>query len=81
MLQDEQLQTFERAVLPHLDAGYNLARWLMRNEQDAQDAAQEAYLRAFRFFPGFLRSSCLSLDLAAYESRDGPAGSDEEGEH
>jgi RNA polymerase sigma-70 factor, ECF subfamily len=39
--------------MPHLDAAYNLARWLMRNEQDAQDVAQEAYLRAFRFFPGF----------------------------
>src|SRR5580704_4966448 len=45
--------TFEQAVMPHLDAAYNLARWLMRNEQDAQDVAQEAYLRAFRFFPGF----------------------------
>jgi RNA polymerase sigma-70 factor (ECF subfamily) len=45
--------TFEQAVLPHLDAAYNLALWLMRNEQDAQDVAQEAYLRAFRFFPGF----------------------------
>jgi len=44
---------FEQAVLPHLDTAYNLARWLMRNEQDAQDVAQEAYLRAFRFFPGF----------------------------
>jgi RNA polymerase sigma-70 factor (ECF subfamily) len=45
--------SFDQAVLPHLDAAYNLARWLMRNEQDAQDVAQEAYLRAFRFFPGF----------------------------
>src|SRR5580692_11862532 len=45
--------TFEQEILPHLDAAYNLARWLMRNEQDAQDAVQEAYLRAFRFFPGF----------------------------
>jgi RNA polymerase sigma factor (sigma-70 family) len=44
---------FEQEVLPHLDAAYNLARWLTRNEQDAQDAVQEAYLRAFRFFPGF----------------------------
>jgi RNA polymerase sigma-70 factor, ECF subfamily len=44
---------FEQAVLPHLDAAYNLARWLMRNDQDAQDVAQEAYLRAFRFFPSF----------------------------
>jgi RNA polymerase sigma-70 factor (ECF subfamily) len=44
---------FEEAVLPHLDAAYNLARWLTRNEQDAQDIVQEAYLRAFRFFPAF----------------------------
>lgn len=52
MLERDHLQNFEDAVLPHLDAAYNLARWLTRNEQDAQDAAQEAYLRAFRFFPG-----------------------------
>jgi RNA polymerase sigma-70 factor (ECF subfamily) len=53
MFEPKQLPSFEQAVLPHLDAAYNLARWLMRNEQDAQDVAQEAYLRAFRFFPGF----------------------------
>ena len=40
-------------MLPHLDAAYNLARWLMRNEQDAQDVVQEAYLRAFKSFSGF----------------------------
>ena len=40
-------------VLPHLDAAYNLARWLTRNEQDTQDVVQEAYLRAFRFFGAF----------------------------
>jgi RNA polymerase sigma-70 factor (ECF subfamily) len=45
--------SFEQAVLPHLDAAYNLARWLTRNEQDAQDVVQESYLRAFRFFAGF----------------------------
>jgi RNA polymerase sigma-70 factor, ECF subfamily len=44
---------FERENLPHLDAAYNLARWLTRNELDAHDAVQEAYLRAFRFFPTF----------------------------
>jgi RNA polymerase sigma factor (sigma-70 family) len=53
VLEHNDVPHFEQAVLPHLDAAYNLARWLMRNEQDAQDVAQEAYLRAFRFFPGF----------------------------
>jgi RNA polymerase sigma-70 factor (ECF subfamily) len=47
------LGNFEQEILPHLDAAYNLARWLTRNEQDAQDAVQEASLRAFRFFPSF----------------------------
>jgi RNA polymerase sigma-70 factor, ECF subfamily len=53
MLQDSHLPNFEQDVLSHLDAAYNLARWLMRNDQDAQDVVQEASLRAFRFFPGF----------------------------
>jgi len=34
-------------------AGYNLARWLLRNDQDAEDVTQEAIVRAFRFFDGF----------------------------
>jgi len=53
VLEHNDAPNFEQAIMPHLDAAYNLARWLMRNEQDAQDVAQEAYLRAFRFFPGF----------------------------
>jgi len=44
---------FEHEVLPYLDAAYNLARWLTRDDQDAQDVVQEAYMRAFRFFGGF----------------------------
>jgi RNA polymerase sigma-70 factor (ECF subfamily) len=46
-------ERFEQSVLPHLDAAYNLARWLTRNEQDAQDVTQESFLRAFRFFDGY----------------------------
>jgi RNA polymerase sigma-70 factor (ECF subfamily) len=50
---DNRRPNFEEAVLPHLDAAYNLARWLTRNPQDAEDVVQDAYLRAFRFFGGF----------------------------
>ena len=48
-----ELASFEETMLPHLDAAHNLARWLLRNEQDAQDVVQEAYLRAFKSFSGF----------------------------
>jgi RNA polymerase sigma-70 factor (ECF subfamily) len=44
---------FDQVVLPHLDAAYNLARWLTRNGHDAEDVVQEAFLRALRFFGGF----------------------------
>jgi RNA polymerase sigma-70 factor (ECF subfamily) len=44
---------FEQTVLPHLDAAYNLARWLAGNEHDAEDIVQESCLRALRFFDGF----------------------------
>src|SRR5271157_906209 len=44
---------FEQAVLPHMDAAYNLARWLVRNPQDAEDIVQESYLRAYKFWSGF----------------------------
>src|SRR5213595_3973522 len=49
----ENLLSFEAVMLPHLDAAHNLARWLLRNEQDAQDVVQEAFLRAFKSFGGF----------------------------
>jgi RNA polymerase sigma-70 factor, ECF subfamily len=45
--------SFDEVVLPHLDAAYRLARWLMRNEDDAEDVVQEASLRAFRYFATF----------------------------
>ena len=63
---------FEESILPHLDAAYNLARWLIRNPADADDIVQEAFLRALRFFDGFrggdsrawllkiVRNSCYS---------------------
>jgi len=49
----DKLTRFEESMLPHMDAAYNLARWLTRNNSDAQDIVQEAYLRAFKFFGGF----------------------------
>jgi RNA polymerase sigma-70 factor (ECF subfamily) len=45
--------SFERVVLPHLDAAYNLARWLMRDTEAAEDVLQDAMLRALTYFAGF----------------------------
>ena len=53
MLDSQDQVRFEMLVLPHLDAACNLARWLLRSGADAEDAAQEALLRAYRYFPGF----------------------------
>jgi RNA polymerase sigma factor (sigma-70 family) len=44
---------FEEIFLPCLDAAYNLARWIVQHDQDAQDVVQEAYMRAFKGFHGF----------------------------
>jgi RNA polymerase sigma-70 factor, ECF subfamily len=49
----EDRERFEQLVLPHVDAAFNLARWLLRGRSDAEDVAQEALLRACRFFGGF----------------------------
>lgn len=66
-------ERFERLVLPHMDAAYNLASWLVRDAARAEEAVQEAYLRAFRFFGGFrgedarpwllgiVRNTCFTL--------------------
>jgi len=51
--EQDKLAQFEHSIMPHMDAAYNLARWLSRNDADAQDIVQEAYLRAFKFFAGF----------------------------
>ena len=56
--------SFEAMMLPHLDAAYNLAKWLLRNEQDAQDVVQEAFLRAFKSFGGFHGSNGRAWLLA-----------------
>jgi len=49
---NDNLRKFEQLVVPHLDAAYNLARWLTRNDHDAEDVAQEAMLRAYRHVDG-----------------------------
>ena len=52
-MKSSELARFETAVLPHLDAAYTLARYLTRNEQDAEDVVQDACLRALKYFDGF----------------------------
>jgi RNA polymerase sigma-70 factor (ECF subfamily) len=66
-------QRFETLVLPHLDAGYTLARWLLRDEPAAEDAVQEASMRAFRYIDslrgddprpwwlGIVRNTCFTM--------------------
>jgi RNA polymerase sigma-70 factor (ECF subfamily) len=53
VLDSQDQVRFELLVLPHLDAAFNLARWLLRSSADAEDAGQEAMLRAYRFFHAF----------------------------
>jgi RNA polymerase sigma-70 factor, ECF subfamily len=52
-LDAEDRQRFEQLVPPHVDAAFNLAHWLLRRREDAEEVAQEALLRACRFFRGF----------------------------
>jgi RNA polymerase sigma-70 factor (ECF subfamily) len=87
--QPSKRERFEQAILPHLGSAYNLARWLMRNEHDAEDMVQEAYLRAFKFFDRFrgedgrawlltvVRNTCYT-SLKQSRSRDLIASFDEE---
>lgn len=53
MSSEKKTAEFEMTFLPHLDAAYNLARWLTRDGSDADDVVQEAYFRAFKFFETF----------------------------
>lgn len=52
MNQDDRGRRFQEALLPHLSAAHNLARWQVGDAHDADDIVQDAYLRAFRFFDG-----------------------------
>jgi RNA polymerase sigma factor (sigma-70 family) len=49
----KRIPSFEAATLPHLGAAYNLARWLLRDDQSARDVVQDAYLRGLRYFDSF----------------------------
>jgi RNA polymerase sigma factor (sigma-70 family) len=64
-MNDEQTRArFESLLLPLLNDAYNLARWLMRNQEDAEDMVQESYLRAFRFFASYREgTNCRSWFL------------------
>jgi len=62
--QDDSRSRFDRAVLPHLDAAYNLARWLSRNDQDAEDVLQTACVRALQFFDSFHGANARAWLLA-----------------
>ncbi len=53
LLSPRELSRFDESVLPHLDAAHNLARYLLRDAHDAEDAVQDAFLRAIRHFDGF----------------------------
>jgi RNA polymerase sigma-70 factor (ECF subfamily) len=59
-----QVERFEALVLPHLDDAYTLARYLLHDEHDAQDAVQDAALRAFRYFDGFRGEDARAWFLA-----------------
>jgi RNA polymerase sigma-70 factor, ECF subfamily len=60
----QDIERFERVVLPHLDDAYTLARYLLRDEHDAQDVVQDAVLRALRHFAGYREGDARAWLLA-----------------
>jgi RNA polymerase sigma factor (sigma-70 family) len=73
---DDRRRRFEAQALPHLDAAYNLARWLTRSPTDAEDVVQEAMLRAFRGFDGFRGGDAKPWLLAIVRNCWRDAGAD-----
>jgi RNA polymerase sigma-70 factor, ECF subfamily len=83
-------ESFDDVVVPHLDAAYRLARWLVRNEDDAEDVVQEASLRALRYFRTFtggngrawflriVRNTCRDWHARPLQARTEPF---DEGQH
>jgi RNA polymerase sigma-70 factor (ECF subfamily) len=81
---DDAAEGFDQVVLPHLDAAYRLARWLIGNEHDAEDIVQEASLRALRYFRTFaggdgrawffriVRNTCFALHSQRFEALTDP---------
>src|SRR6476469_3920159 len=55
-IEGDKASRFENTMVPHLDSAYNLARWLTRRDDQAEEVVQEAYLRAFRYFDSFTGS-------------------------
>jgi Sigma-70 region 2 len=66
-------RSFEEVVLPHLDAAFNYARWLTKNEADAEDVVQDASVRALRFFSSLRGESSIRRLPDAVECRCGSA--------
>ena len=91
MIEPTRQERFETMVLVHVDAAYNLARWLLRDDSGAEDVVQDASLRAFRFFDAMqgaspkawfiaiVRNACL--DWIGVRKRRGLEESFDEGEH
>jgi RNA polymerase sigma-70 factor (ECF subfamily) len=86
-----RLALFEDLALPHLDAVFNFARWLMRNDDEAQEVVQETFLRALRYFDSYrgsdakawlfaiLRNTCLTW--RSRKRQTGATESFDEGTH